>query len=578
MDRRTAVFLVVVVLFVAALGPVLLTTNPTPGAGLYRVSIQESNPYYPVVEADPELQAVTVDRPADRREEVDVYVTGTEVFVPADEKGRAAARALREAVVAYNDRLMAEEEDEAAAFPVDVTLRYLPQASLQFAGGSNERPSESSTGDSNGDSQQASGSGSTGIANGEGRTDTGEKGTDRSGRGQLPSAPIGGIFGSEQTGTPASISPPFPLTSLLLAFLFLLPFNIIIQAYGSSVIAERINRRGEPLLVSPASRGDVVVGKVLPYFLLAVAITALIALAIGGGLLSVAAVTPLAALFLATTFLAGMLARSYKELTFVTVTISVSLTGYAFIPAVFAEVHPIAAISPLTLVVDDLQGTAVGWGEYVFATAPVALAAVVLFALGTGIYREEDMFTQRPLPQKALDALASPLRSRWRVGLWTALFIPFVLVSELFAVAILFVLPVSVSIPLLLGAVAVVEEIAKSIHVYAGFNRAAFPRSLRTAAALGAMSGIGFFVGEKVLLITQLVSLPALDLGRAAFAPEVLGIASAALIVAPLLLHVTTAIISAMGASRSRLTYLLGLGLAAVIHLAYNLLVVTHLA
>jgi ABC-type Na+ efflux pump permease subunit len=360
--------------------------------------------------------------------------------------------------------------------------------------------------------------------------------------------------------------------------MFLLPFNVVIQAYGSSVIAERINRRGEPLLVSPASRGDIVIGKALPYFLGSIAITAVIALAIGGGLLSVAAVAPLAALFLAATFVAGMLARSYKELTFVTVTISVSLTGYAFIPAVFAEVHPIAAISPLTLVVDDLRAVSVTWGDFLFATAPVTLAAVVLFALGTGIYREEDMFTQRPLPQKAIDALAAPLRSRWRVGLWTALFIPFVLLMELFAVAAVFILPVSLSVPLLLGLVAVIEEIAKSIHVYAGYQRARFGTSLRSAAIIGGISGLGFFLAEKVLVITQLVGLPELRVGQVAFAPEVLGVEPALLLFAPLVLHVVTAGISAVGASRTRVTYALGLLLAAVVHVLYNLAVVTSLA
>ena len=575
-DRRTTIALVAVLVFVAGLVPVLLTTTPTPGAGLYRVGVDASSPYAAVIQEDPELQAVDPDLPLEPGS-MDVRVVGTAVYVPDTEKGRAAAGALREAIITHNDAVMTQEDDQAAAFPVSVTLRYLPQAAPDIAG--------VGTGtDGTGPDTGAAGDGSdTGAAGTGGDGESGQPSAEPDGGtgaagGPIPSAPIGGILGTTQTGTPSAIAPPFPLRSLLLAFLFLLPFNVVIQAYGSSVIAERINRRGEPLLVSPATRADIVIGKALPYFLGSIAITTVIAIGIGGGLLSIAAVAPIAALFMAATFVAGMLARSYKELTFVTVTISVTLTGYAFIPAVFAEVHPIAAISPLTLVVNDLQSVAVSPGEFVFATLPVTLAAAVLFSLGIGIYREEDMFTQRPLPQKAIDALAAPLRSRLHVGLWTALFIPFVLVLELFAVATLYILPVSLSIPVLLGVVALIEEVAKSVHVFAGFNRARFPRTVRTGLVLGVISGVGFFLAEKLLVITQLVGLPDLEIGQAAFAPEVLGVTPAVLLLAPLVLHTTTAAISAVGAQRSRIAYVMALGVASLVHLAYNLAVVMTLA
>ena len=69
---------------------------------------------------------------------------------------------------------------------------------------------------------------------------------------------------------------------------------------------------------------------------------------------------------------------------------------------------PIALISPLTLVVRDLQGEAVALGEYLFSTGPFCLTAGTLFAMGAGVYREEDMFTQRPVPLEFLDAPAAP--------------------------------------------------------------------------------------------------------------------------------------------------------------------------
>jgi RsiW-degrading membrane proteinase PrsW (M82 family) len=276
-----------------------------------------------------------------------------------------------------------------------------------------------------------------------------------------------------------------------------------------------------------------------------------------------------------------MFARSFKELTFVTVSISVFLTSYAFVPAIFTDVTPIALISPLTLVVRDLQGAGVGLAGYAFSTGPIYLSAAVLFLLGLGVYREEDMFTQRPVPLKFLDALDARLSGLSSVALLSALSIPFVFVAELLGVAVLFALPGSVSIPLLLVVVALVEEVAKSLPALAGFEKDRFAPTRRTALAVGAASGVGFFVGEKATAIVQLVGLPELAVGRAAFAPSGAGAVGVealplalGLLAAPLALHVVTASFSALGARRGVRPYLVGLAAAVIVHAAYNLSVV----
>jgi len=283
-----------------------------------------------------------------------------------------------------------------------------------------------------------------------------------------------------------------------------------------------------------------------------------------------------------------MFARSFKELTFVTVTITVSLTSYAFVPAIFTDVLPIALISPLTLVVRDLQGQAIGLGQFVFSTLPPTLTALVLFGLGGGLYREEDMFTQRPIPLKVLDSLAGPIRRRRSVGLVTAVLIPFVLVAELVAVAFLYPLAQAQAVPVELGilgafvSVAVIEETGKSLHIYAGYAHAKFDDSIRTALVLGAFSGLGFFVAEKLALVAQFVGLGDLSVGRAQMGGQAavnsnlpLPVLVAALLLAPLALHVVTASISALGARRGKVSYLAGILVAIVVHLAYNLTVVS---
>ncbi|ELZ39724.1 ABC transporter permease subunit, partial [Halorubrum tebenquichense] len=363
---------------------------------VYRVGVDAESPYADAVEAESSLRPVSAGT-ASLGDSADAVVTtvvrpGTvddgsidsgdveAVVVRASDtqKGRAAAATVREAVEAHNERLMRAEPNRTAAFPVTVTLRYVGRAT-GFDDGATLGESDGDGGSTSGDGAGGGGDGdgSDGGGNDGGGSDGGDgtgDGTSGDGGGGVGSVggdpesdgdggfavPSigGGAFGADTIGSPGSITPPFPFTSLLLAFAFLVPMNFLIQAYGSSILDERTNRRGEPLLVTPLSPAEIVAGKTLPYAAAAAVVTTLIALAVGGGPLSVFAVAPVAAAFLGATFVGAMFARSFKELTFVTVGVSVLLTTYAFVPAIFTNVTPVALVSPLTLVVFDLQGEA----------------------------------------------------------------------------------------------------------------------------------------------------------------------------------------------------------------------------
>ncbi|MEF8840671.1 MAG: PrsW family intramembrane metalloprotease [Haloarculaceae archaeon] len=588
LDHRTVgVYLVGLVVLLAAL-PMAAGSGLALDEGIYRVGATGDSPYRDVVAADPTfvLEGDGMAAAADGRLTADegyelVFADGEVLLATEDgeptAKARAALSALRRSVEWYNDRRMAEEPNATAAFPVEVTLGYAERESDDPV----MRPRSDQGGFGNGGAGDGSGAfdgdGSAGVGT---RNGAGDRSTGGAGGGSA--APFGvDLFGTGTTsGSPSDIAPPFPFQSLVLAFAFLLPLNFVAQAYSSSVLRERINRRGELLLVAPVSPAEIVAGKTLPYLLGAVGLAAVVTALVGGGALSVLAVGSLALLFLAAAFLGGMLARSFKELTFVVVTVSVGLMTFAFVPAVFTDVDPLALISPLTLVVRDLTGTAVQPSEIAFAVLPSTLAAAVLFGIGLGIYREEDMFTQRPVHLKALDALGGRIRSpRSLVGL-TAVLIPFVFVVELLAVAALFAVPGGLSVPLVLVVVAVVEEFAKSLPVLAGFLDGRYPRTRRTALLAGTASGLGFFVGEKLTLVVQLVGLSELRVGSAAFGVDA-GVGgpllAGALLLAPLALHVVTASISGLGAARGTRAWLAGTGLAVLVHVGYNLTVVRAL-
>ncbi len=594
-DRRTLVVVVVAMAFLGVLAPAVASQGAVLDQGLYRVGVTEDSQYHPVVAGDDTFVA----RPNAGVESletgnVELLIRDGEIIRQTTPKGEAAYDELRSAVQSYNDDKLRNEDNRTAAFPVSVTLS--PQEQTQIGqtyrldgdagdGGATDGGTGDGGATDGGTGDGGATDGGTGDG-GDGTTDggTGDGGaTDGGAGGGLPNIGSGLSSGGTTVDSPSQISPPFPFESLVLAFVFIIPLNFLIQAYGSTFLSERLNRRGELMLVSPVTRVDIVAGKTLPYFAGGLLVEGAIAAGLTyltqgtlGGLISVAAVTPLVLLFLATTFLGAMFARSFKELTFVTVTITVGLTSYAFVPAIFSDVNPIALISPLTLVVRDLQNQAIAAPEFLFSVTPPTLTAFVLFGLGLGLYREEDMFAQRSIPLKVLDALAGRIRRPWHVGAMTALLLPLVFVTELVAIAILFALG-EISIVLVLVVVAVVEELAKSLHIYAAYSHRRFERTLRTGVVLGVLSGIGFFLGEKITLIAQLVGLPELEIGQAALDP-VSGPLVVAGLFAPLVLHTVTATVSSLGASRGRRYYALGLALAIAIHFAYNYTVVVSLA
>ncbi|ELZ26470.1 ABC transporter permease [Halogeometricum pallidum JCM 14848] len=608
-DRRTLGFVLVALVLaggVASAG--VVTGGVALDRNIYRVGVDADSPYYGPVAASSALDP----RPADvsRMDEVDLFVGQGYIAADDSQKSRAALAELNDAIRRYNTRTMLAEENATAAFPVVVSLEYasressLPAGTASTSDGTADGADGVASGGSGEDGTAGDGSasgstdGSVSAGSTAGSTDGGASAGTTGSDGSLSVPNLGGVnpFASGSTGSPVDIRPPFPFASLVLAFAFLVPMNFVVQAYGGTMLNERINRRGELLLVAPVSPGDIVLGKTLPYLLALVGLTTAIALAVGGGLVSVAAVLPIGLVFLGATFVGAMFARSFKELTFVTVAVSVFLTSYTFVPAIFTQVTPVALISPLTLVVRDLGTQSVSLGEYLFSTGPFFLCGVALFALGAGVYREEDMFTQRSVPLKFLDALDARVSRPRDAAVVSALSIPFVFAAELLAVAVLFVLPVALTVPTMLLLVALVEEAAKSLHVFAAFEKSRFERTLPTALRLGALSGLGFFVGEKFTAVAQLIGLQRLELGRTLLAPAgvdagALGGAGAgavsggaaglllavALLFAPLALHAVTAGISAVGASRGKRPYAAAFLVAVAVHAAYNYTVVSFL-
>lgn len=522
---------------------------------LYTVGITEDSQYETAfkdatqfqVEYYSDSEKLKQDAQNGRNVDLAVFNDGTVAYSSA-EKGAAALNAATTSLESFNTRQFEQETDENAAFPVVVSVFYVEQIINPV-------------------SEQAG-------------TQSQEGGLDEQTRQEQHEAADELLEQSTESVSPNGIEPPFPFESLIIAFLFVIPMTFIVQIYSSSVIEDRENRKGELMLVTPLSKLDIVFGKTIPYMIAIVGIISVIAAATGAGALAVLALLPFAFAYMSAGFISGLFARSYKELTFAILSTSVFFTLYAFIPAIFANILPIASISPLTVAVLGLQGEAVPLSSLLFSTVPLLTVGILVYGLGLGIYRTEDLFSQKSLYEKFIDALAVRVNSWKSLFLIGALSIPFVFAVSLLAVASLFVIPEAISIPVILVMLAFIEEIAKSIAIYAGIVKKKMSTSIVSVTLAAILSGFGFFVAEKALVVTQSIGLTEVALGEVvfqnfAYMADYTFPLSAFLFIAFLTLHSVTTIFSAIGAKYGKQGYAIGLMMAVLVHVSYNIGVIT---
>ncbi len=143
---------------------------------------------------------------------------------------------------------------------------------------------------------------------------------------------------------PEDIKTPSLVDRMVLAFLFVIPSYFAVQVFSSSLLEDKLLKRLEVLL-SAISRSNLIFGKMLPYFLFSI----LSALAVSVYLNSPEAfifVVPVVLLLFSAQAFVVMISRSYREATFLLLVVSLLITIYAFIPAVFSTAIPLSKYRP----------------------------------------------------------------------------------------------------------------------------------------------------------------------------------------------------------------------------------------
>jgi len=368
--------------------------------------------------------------------------------------------------------------------------------------------------------------------------------------------------------TPSQLSPPLPFDSIILIFVFVFPLYFTSQFFMMSIMNERIERKGEVLLSTPVASSSIILGKMIPYFIGMVAICTALTLYVRAPLIILLPLVPVIIFFLANALLIGMLARSFKELSFISIFFSTIATSYLFFPSIFANVHVISLISPLTLIVLSIQGTPWTVTDYLYSTSLFWLTGAVLFYIGMKNFKEERLFSEKQLLPRIREFLSEIISRRHpflSVFLLTGFSIPFVFMLQLMSLTLFFNLPMPYSLVLLLIFAAFIEECAKGVGIYTLFAQDPAFFTWKNLVAACAATAIGFLVAEKLLLFITLAQISESVFGSILFL-------SLGVLWMPLLLHFVGVLIVACSLKFwGRRGLVIGLVLATAVHCLYNL-------
>jgi len=347
---------------------------------------------------------------------------------------------------------------------------------------------------------------------------------------------------------PEEIKTPGLVDRMVLAFIFVVPSYFAVQVFSSSLLEDKLLRRIE-VLISAVDRKSLVLGKILPYFTFSL-LTALLASIYFKSYLAFIFTLPVILLLFSSQCFVVMLSRSYREATFLLLVISLLITIYAFIPAIFSTAIPLSKISPITLLLAHIEGENVAITDIFISFAHYLVMASMLLYFSTKAL-SPDISYGSELFRKLVEISKLSVRNDYIAFLLAFLSISFAFMAELFAILSLFILPRQLMMPALILCVAVVEEILKGLII---FSEPTLRRAVFTA--------LGFFAGEKILLVFNILQDYSI-----AFLGQFL--------LLPLLLHITTAIVISAAVKKG---YGTSLAIAVILHAAYDYAVVMLLA
>lgn len=540
------------------------------GKELYTVGVSFNGPVildqrFQVIRLDPAQGQALLNQQA-----LDAYVDGNGITARRDERSQYVKEALLTYLAKQELLRMAEQYGTDRAFPLRVEVVSLERPEIdqgivtgQSPPDVNELEESPPTGESaptaDGLSEPVLSSPDVIDAKVKQQLDTFENG----GLPKLKEALL-----SEPDLIIPSLTPPrMPMAQVVLVFSFVVPILFVAAFFASSFTEERVSRRLVILLSTPVSPLQVILGKMLPYMVYSWIVIVVMALVMEGNVfLSLAIFTPVALLIFSAYMVVALMYRTFRDLTLFSVLVISGIMTYLVIPALLTGVSNLSYVSPLTLAVEMYRGETIAPIEYFLATIPLYLIFAQALFIGVRVFNEEYLMGFKPLHVKVAEAINLAIdRNHLNLSALLSNFflLPAVLIIELTLIVFIHNMPRPSSLWALVTIAAIVEELAKSAVIFAMIKNKIVKGKLEVMR-LSALSALGFFSGEKLLLLLVLAVL-----SRSAFISAVFG---GGLWVIPLALHmVSTGTVGLVTQRLGTKYYPLAIIIGSVIHAAYNL-------
>lgn len=533
--------------------------------------------------SDPRFTVLPMERERGLREldagRIDVYLDREAYHYRDDDRSLYAVEALSQYLEGRDLRRIARAYDLNRSFPLRVEVRELDARDENLTPATIGMPGPAPTAaPSPGPSLDPGGGIGTVLpvavtplapAGGTGTTDEVADRVDDLEHGSGTSPISLGLIADGDIIIPSLFEPPLPISQILLSFLYVLPLFFISIFFTSSFMEEKVSRRLIVLMSAPVSPADVIAGKLLPYLLLSLAITAALTLLMGGDLLiALAVMVPVTLFIFAIYLLVALFYRTFRDQTFFSMAAIACVTGYLVFPALFSGASDFSFISPLTLIVQMYKGQSFGLEEYLFSAGPMMLVFAAAVILSARSFNEEFLAGYGPLYRKIGDAIYNAVDRRHlylSIGAASLAAVPLIFMVQLAIIALTSSLPG----PLMFGSAlllsVIVEEIGKSAGVAALLGNGVAMSTRRMLLMCGA-SAIGFLAGEKLLLFMSLSIVSQSALMSA--------VESADLLIVPLAAHFAFTLVACLivlaGGAR---WYFPAVGAASLLHFGYNLYV-----
>ena len=496
--KLSLTILAITVIFSACVGYFTVVTGVTSDHSLYTSNVEVNSSTF-VVSQNP-----------------DISVSGNVVFVHRSDKSLAAADEFRTVIMAeYRKKI--EERYGDLAYPLMVSVKYVKIGGAGVVG-VNRSVNESAG---------------------------------KVGKATATNTPVEKAPSENRTNyiPPEDLKTPSLVDRMATAFIFVIPAYFTVQVFSSSLLEDKMLRRLEVLL-SAVGRREILTGKILPYLAVSTIFAVAVSLVSGNPAACVFALPVILLLFAAHSFVV-VIARSYREATFLLLVASLLITIYAFIPAIFSTAIPLSKISPVTLLLTYLNRDTIDPVDVLVSFGHFGvMTGLLLYMSAKGL--NPDVLHGKSIAEKVVEISRLCIKSDVSAFVFAFLSISFAFMAELFALLALFILPQYLLIPALLLSVALVEELIKSSII---LSKPDEKRALATA--------LGFFTGEKFLVMFNILQQYSI-----AFLGQYL--------VLPLVLHITTALLFVVVLKRCRVAT--ALVVAISVHAVYDCAVVMLLA